>query len=337
MINIKYEELPPPIPLGKAIDLSNKRIGDLIPLYKIQSPNGSDRTYWACKCVCGEYCIRKSTNLLNNAHSFCQSPQHKKNRLIGEKRGKLTIIEVTDEYDDMRGWKYLCRCECGNTCYKWGKYLFYDEQQNCGCSMMKDLTGYRFGKLLVLEATDQRSPGGAVMWKCKCDCGNIINLNCDSLKIRNVISCGCVKESHGEQVIRNILDINQINYNYDKCQLDCRFPDTNRCARFDFELIDRKEFIEYDGEQHFVVGNGWNDVNHFVKTRNRDLYKNQWALDNNITIKRIPYTEKDMLSLERIMSDEFIITPKTHPEWYPPKDKKFPYYSIEDFDNDRAI
>ena len=279
MITIKYEELPPPIPLGKATDLTNKRMGDLIPLYKIQAPKGSDRTYWACKCMCGEYCIRKSSNLVNNTYSFCQSPQHKKNKLIGEKRGKLTIIESTDEYDDMRGWKYLC----------------------------------------------------------KCDCGNIVNFSCDSLKIRNVISCGCLKESRGEQIIRDILDINQVGYNYDKCQLDCRFPDTNRCARFDFELIDRKEFIEYDGKQHFTIGNGWNDVNHFVKTRNRDLYKNQWALDNDITIKRIPYTEIDTLSLERIMSDEFIITPKTHPEWYPPKDKKFPYYSIKDFDNDRAI
>lgn len=36
----------------------------------------------------------------------------------------------------------------------------------------KDLSGKRFGKLVVLEETDQRKYG-RVVWKCRCDCGNI--------------------------------------------------------------------------------------------------------------------------------------------------------------------
>ena len=35
----------------------------------------------------------------------------------------------------------------------------------------KDLTGKRFGKLTVLEPTDQRVRD-AVVWRCRCECGN---------------------------------------------------------------------------------------------------------------------------------------------------------------------
>lgn len=37
----------------------------------------------------------------------------------------------------------------------------------------KDLTGKRFGKLTVLEPTEQRVRD-AVVWRCRCECGNEI-------------------------------------------------------------------------------------------------------------------------------------------------------------------
>lgn len=39
----------------------------------------------------------------------------------------------------------------------------------------KDLTGLRLGKLTVLEPTEERNRG-AVVWKCRCDCGNVITV-----------------------------------------------------------------------------------------------------------------------------------------------------------------
>lgn len=38
---------------------------------------------------------------------------------------------------------------------------------------INDLTNQRFGHLTVLEKTDKRY-AGYVVWKCKCDCGNIV-------------------------------------------------------------------------------------------------------------------------------------------------------------------
>ena len=53
-------------------------------------------------------------------------------------------------------------------------------------------------ELTVLEKTDMRSSDGCIMWKCKCECGNITYVNSNSLKRGDIVSCGCLR-SKGEQ------------------------------------------------------------------------------------------------------------------------------------------
>lgn len=58
-----------------------------------------------------------------------------------------------------------------------------------------DLTGQRFGRLVVVEKDVPRITSGGIyktMWICKCDCGNVTS--CDSQKLRrgHTTSCGCV-------------------------------------------------------------------------------------------------------------------------------------------------
>lgn len=58
----------------------------------------------------------------------------------------------------------------------------------------KDLKNQRFGRLLVVEETEKRTDGGSVVWKCKCDCGNFIEVSSKRL-INNInISCGCYQK-----------------------------------------------------------------------------------------------------------------------------------------------
>ena len=60
---------------------------------------------------------------------------------------------------------------------------------------IQDLTGQRFGKLKVVERTeDHISPSGYkyVMWRCQCDCGNFINVRTTDLKNNHTQSCGCL-------------------------------------------------------------------------------------------------------------------------------------------------
>ena len=60
---------------------------------------------------------------------------------------------------------------------------------------IQDLTGQRFGKLKVVERTeDHISSSGYkyVMWRCQCDCGNFINVRTTDLKNNHTQSCGCL-------------------------------------------------------------------------------------------------------------------------------------------------
>ena len=62
-------------------------------------------------------------------------------------------------------------------------------------SFRKDLTGQRFGKLVVLEfvpTADQAS-----YWKCECDCGNTRNIRGSRLITGKTVSCGCLGKKHG--------------------------------------------------------------------------------------------------------------------------------------------
>lgn len=54
-----------------------------------------------------------------------------------------------------------------------------------------DLTGQVFTRLTVIAPTEQRGSDGSVVWRCKCDCGNITYVTSTNLKSNNSRSCGC--------------------------------------------------------------------------------------------------------------------------------------------------
>lgn len=55
---------------------------------------------------------------------------------------------------------------------------------------IKDLTGQTFGKLTVLEKTNERR-NRQVVWKCQCECGNITYVVGQALRDGHTQSCGC--------------------------------------------------------------------------------------------------------------------------------------------------
>lgn len=52
-----------------------------------------------------------------------------------------------------------------------------------------DLTGQRFGRLLVLEPAARRN---GVIWRCRCDCGAEHQVRAGHLRGGNIMSCGCL-------------------------------------------------------------------------------------------------------------------------------------------------
>jgi hypothetical protein len=53
-----------------------------------------------------------------------------------------------------------------------------------------DLTGERFGRLVVLERVEN-SKHNAAQWLCQCDCGKRIIANSNNLRTLHTSSCGC--------------------------------------------------------------------------------------------------------------------------------------------------
>ena len=54
-----------------------------------------------------------------------------------------------------------------------------------------DLTGQRFGRLLVIREAGRKN--GHVAWLCRCECGNEIVVSGDNLRRERTQSCGCLR------------------------------------------------------------------------------------------------------------------------------------------------
>lgn len=58
-----------------------------------------------------------------------------------------------------------------------------------------DLSGQKFGRLLVIEQIPTSSGSGGSKWLCKCDCGNEIIVYGANLRKGFTKSCGCLRSS----------------------------------------------------------------------------------------------------------------------------------------------
>ena len=107
--------------------------------------------------------------------------------LTGKQFGKLTVIEYVKTETGASKWK--CQCDCGTITYKTTGHLNAGAV-SCGCTKNKDLTGQRFGKLVVLERAG-KNKSRATVWKCQCDCGNVCEKSIGELNSGFAKSCGC--------------------------------------------------------------------------------------------------------------------------------------------------
>ena len=57
---------------------------------------------------------------------------------------------------------------------------------------LRDLTGQRFGKLIVLQRAE-KNIGGKTAWHCLCDCGNTKTVSMWNLVSGQTASCGCLQ------------------------------------------------------------------------------------------------------------------------------------------------
>jgi hypothetical protein len=76
--------------------------------------------------------------------------------------------------------------------------------QSCGCLNKEicktlirheDLTGKRFGQLMVIKLIESKD--GRIYWLCLCECGNETRVSTSQLKSMRTKSCGCLRRTAG--------------------------------------------------------------------------------------------------------------------------------------------
>ncbi len=113
---------------------------------------------------------------------------------IGYRVGMLEVIASTSERKN--GYTiWHCRCDCGGEHFLDTRALQRRTVQDCGCKTKippgaNDLTGQRFGRLVVVAPT-QRREWGCVVWRCLCDCDNVTYVSTHQLTCGYTKSCGC--------------------------------------------------------------------------------------------------------------------------------------------------
>ena len=231
-------------------DLSGMKFGKLMPISYYRKDN---RTYWHCKCDCGNEIDVLAQHLVNGHTKSCGCLRKKD--LTGKEYGRLIVISYAGKNKDNRNiWH--CRCSCGNELDVLQYDLTCGKVKSCGCNSkkLKDITGKRFGNLVAIKRVGIKN--NSATWLCKCDCGNEKVIREGSLQQGLTRSCGCLSTnfsgSLGENEIKDyiatltdekpqkvkILDGKEIDLYYEKHNVG----------------------IEYNGSVfHASIGNVYND------------------------------------------------------------------------------
>ena len=307
--------------MGRLVDLTGKTFGQLTVLERIKIV-GEHESNWRCRCSCGNETTVVAGNLKRGTTQSCGCTAFERSHasrvvdISGQKFGKLTALFISEK-NGSNGVVWHCECECGNECDVDGKNLRSGHTQSCGClrketmseMFSKDLTGQVFGYLTAIEPVGRKK--SCILWKCSCKCGKYTEVASASLLNGYTTSCGCRRISYGEEQICKILDDNQLNYLYNKGYFKDLIGADGLPLRYDFILMNKHNepyrLIEFDGPQHDSPQIIFGGEKKFVKQKENDKKKNEYAKSHNIPLIRIPYSEKKNISLEMIFDNKYLI------------------------------
>lgn len=223
---------------------------------------------------------------------------------IGDRYGHLVVIGEAEKESNGQ-LRYKCQCDCGNIIITRGTRLRNGEKKSCGKCVynnyrdFEDLTGRRFGKLVVLEYVGTNKNRRSI-WKCQCDCGIIKNISGHDLKMGKTKSCNCLGDSKEESFIRSFLEKNNISYIKEYSFLDLK-TSKGGYPRFDFAIFSKDNLyclIEYQGIQHYkIYSSDFGDYEREVT----DKLKKEYCKEKNISFYEIKYDEDILQKLQKIL------------------------------------
>lgn len=124
----------------KSVDLSGRVFGRL-SVISLDHTKGKGRTFWKCKCSCGEEAIVAACHLLSGHTGSCgclmKERIHQANfvDLSGKKFGMLEVQSV-EKVGQGGKYRWNCICNCGNFHIAYGDSLVQGLTRSCGCARM---------------------------------------------------------------------------------------------------------------------------------------------------------------------------------------------------------
>ena len=243
------------------------------------------------------------------ACKYCNGTGRTTDDFIGIMSGINPDIDIIGEYKNAKT-KIKCRCKVHD--YMWEsspsnlmsgfgcKYCGYERtgmSERIPYDVKVAKLKERHGDDITFLSLPDLSDGYA---ECKCNkCGNEWKATYANLVKQNATGCPRCKSSSGEKGLIKIFDKYKLDYIPQKTFDGCKniFP-----LRFDFYLPDYNCCIEFDGEQHYKPKNIGGISNEqaeieFKATKHNDEIKNNYCLNNNMHLIRIPYWEKPNMEL----------------------------------------
>ncbi|BAZ18940.1 bacteriophage protein homolog (plasmid) [Calothrix sp. NIES-4071] len=192
-------------------DYTGQKFGRLECLSVSKQKKSANATYWRCRCNCGKIVDVQITDVVSGHTKSCGCLRREKARAIrnkedytGQKFERLECISFTERIKGEAFWK--CRCDCGREVNVRIISVVRGDTKSCGClkreavsktrkSQFKDYRGQKFGRLECISLSEPAQVGRVTYWKCKCDCGNLIDANIALVVRGSTRSCGCLRSS----------------------------------------------------------------------------------------------------------------------------------------------
>lgn len=178
-------------------DITGQRFGHLTALYNTGEKK-SNFYVWHCVCDCGKEKDVPIGCLTSGNTTSCGCAKtgiHTKDN-TGQTFGQLTALYPTEERSGSAG-VWHCRCACGGEKDVPIKYLILGRTTSCGYAKLKshpkNIAGQTFGDLTAIEPTERRDHR-SVIWKCRCVCGNEVEVSLHRLRAGTVKDCGCRRQ-----------------------------------------------------------------------------------------------------------------------------------------------
>ncbi len=129
--------------LGPKHNLTGKVFGQLTVIEYAGNKLGNTGYFWICVCSCGQRKEIDSHSLKNGSTKSCGCFRSQpyvmgpRTDLVGQRFGKLLVVECIGLKSRKTGYNWLCECDCGGKVNVAGTRLLTGNKTSCDCEKNK--------------------------------------------------------------------------------------------------------------------------------------------------------------------------------------------------------